>query len=71
MDPIPRDVPLLTLDNVIIAPHIASASVSTRSRMASVAADNLLAALSGEEPPNCVNRPALRRWRRKWAPGTP
>jgi hypothetical protein len=34
--------------------------------MASVAADNLLAALHGEEPPNCVNRQALRRWRRKW-----
>jgi glyoxylate reductase len=68
VEPIPMDDPLLTLDNVIIAPHIASASVSTRSRMASVAADNLLAALRGEEPPNCVNRQALRRWRRKWAP---
>jgi glyoxylate reductase len=68
VEPIPMDDPLLTLDNVIIAPHIASASVNTRSRMASVAADNLLAALRGEEPPNCVNRLALRRWRRKWAP---
>jgi glyoxylate reductase len=66
VEPIPMDDPLLTLDNVIIAPHIASASVSTRARMASVAADNLLAALRGEEPPNCVNRQALRRWRRKW-----
>jgi glyoxylate reductase len=70
VEPIPMDDPLLTLDNVIIAPHIASASVSTRARMASVAADNLLAALRGEEPPNCVNRQALRRWRRKWAPDT-
>jgi glyoxylate reductase len=67
VEPIPMDDPLLTLDNVIIAPHIASASVATRARMASVAADNLLAALRGDEPPNCVNRPALRRWRRKWA----
>jgi glyoxylate reductase len=66
VEPIPMDDPLLTLDNVIIAPHIASASVATRARMASVAADNLLAALRGEEPPNCVNRQALRRWRRKW-----
>jgi glyoxylate reductase len=67
VEPIPMNDPLLTLDNVIIAPHIASASVATRARMASVAADNLLAALRGDEPPNCVNRPALRRWRRKWA----
>jgi glyoxylate reductase len=70
VEPIPMDDPLLTLENVIIAPHIASASVSTRTRMASVAVDNLLAALRGEEPPNCVNRQALRRWRRKWAPVT-
>jgi len=68
VEPIPMDDPLLTLDNVIIAPHIASASVTTRARMASVAAGNLLTALRGEEPPNCVNRQALRRWRRKWAP---
>jgi glyoxylate reductase len=68
VEPIPMNDPLLTLENVIIAPHIASASVATRARMASVAADNLLAALRGEEPPNCVNRQALRRWRRKWAP---
>jgi glyoxylate reductase len=67
VEPIPMDDPLLTLENVIIAPHIASASVSTRTRMASLAVDNLLAALRGEEPPNCLNRPALRRWRRKWA----
>jgi len=71
VEPIPMDDPLLTLDNVIIAPHIASASVSTRTRMASVAADNLLAALRGEVPPNCVNRQALRRWRRKWRPAAP
>jgi glyoxylate reductase len=67
VEPISMDDPLLTLDNVIIAPHIASASVTTRTRMASVAAANLLAALRGEEPPNCVNRQALRRWRLKWA----
>jgi glyoxylate reductase len=66
VEPIPMDDPLLTLDNVIIAPHIGSASVATRTRMAAVAADNLLAALRGEEPPNCVNRQALRRWHRKW-----
>jgi glyoxylate reductase len=68
VEPIPMDDPLLTLDNVIIAPHIASGSVATRTRMALVAAENLLAALRGEEPPNCVNRQALRRWRRAWPP---
>lgn len=67
VEPIPMDDPLLTLDNVIIAPHIASASVRTRARMAATAVDNLLAGLRGEEPPNCVNRAALRRWRSKWA----
>jgi len=69
VEPIPMDDPLLTLDIIIIAPHIASASVTTRTRMATVAADNLLAALRGEEPPNCVNRQALRRWRRAWTSG--
>jgi len=71
VEPIPPDDPLLTLDNVIIAPHIASGSVATRTRMAAVAADNLLAALRGDEPPNCVNRPALRRWHRKWVSAAP
>ena len=68
VEPIPLDDPLLTLSNIIIAPHIASASVTTRTRMATVAADNLLAALRGEEPPNCVNRQAVRAWRRAWPP---
>jgi glyoxylate reductase len=54
-EPIPADSPLLTLDNVIIAPHIASASVATRGKMARMAADNLIAGLQGERLPNCVN----------------
>lgn len=54
-EPIPMDSPLLTLDNVIIAPHIASASVATRSKMAQMAAENLIAGLRGERLPNCVN----------------
>jgi glyoxylate reductase len=54
-EPIPPDDPLLTLPNLVIAPHIASASVATRSRMASMAADNVIAALEGRRPPNCVN----------------
>jgi glyoxylate reductase len=54
-EPIDPNDPLLTLDNVVIAPHIASGSVATRTRMAEMAADNLLAGLSGKVPPHCVN----------------
>jgi len=46
---------LLHLDNAVITPHIASASVATRSRMATVAAENVIAALNGQRPPNLVN----------------
>jgi glyoxylate reductase len=46
---------LLTLDNVVLAPHIASASMATRSSMAVTAAENVLAALLGERAPNVVN----------------
>jgi glyoxylate reductase len=55
VEPIPAEDPLLTLDNVIIAPHIASASFATRRKMALMAAENLIAGLRGEIPPNCVN----------------
>ncbi len=55
IEPVPPDEPLLTLDNVIITPHIASASVTTRTKMASMAAANLIAGLRGEMPPQCVN----------------
>ncbi len=54
-EPIPPDSPLLTLENVLIAPHIASASVATRGKMARMAADNLIAGLRGERLPTCVN----------------
>jgi len=54
-EPIPMDHPLLSLENVIITPHIASASVATRGKMARMAADNLIAGLKGERLPNCVN----------------
>ena len=49
-DPEPPDLsnPLLSLPNVIVAPHIASATTSSRNGMAEIAADNLLAGLRGE-----------------------
>src|SRR3989344_6116641 len=43
---------LLKLDNVILTPHIASASEETRNKMAELAAQNIIAALEGQEPPN-------------------
>ncbi len=54
-EPIPADDPLLTLSNCLVVPHIASASVATRTKMATMAAENLLAGLKGEPLPNCVN----------------
>jgi len=60
-EPLPADHPLLTLDNVIVAPHIASASVATRTKMALMATENLIAGLKGEMPPNPVNPEALRK----------
>jgi len=58
-EPIPLDDPLLTLDNIIIAPHISSASVATRTKMAMMAVDNLLAGLKGERPAHLVNPSVL------------
>ena len=46
---------LLELENVVLAPHIGSASIETRDKMAEMAAENLRAVLNGEEPPNSVN----------------
>ncbi|MGI6398929.1 MAG: 2-hydroxyacid dehydrogenase [Bacillota bacterium] len=43
------------LENVVLLPHIASASVETRTKMGIMAAQNLIAGLRGELPPNCVN----------------
>lgn len=51
---------LLELDNVLITPHIASATVATRTRMATMAAENVLAALRGERPPTGLNTDQVR-----------
>ncbi|MEY4207763.1 MAG: hypothetical protein RLZZ20_915 [Pseudomonadota bacterium] len=45
----------LALKNVVLTPHIGSASVSTRRAMAYLTADNLIAALTGKRPPNLLN----------------
>ena len=55
-EPIHPDDPLLKLDNVVLAPHIASASIDTRSKMARMAAENLISVLKGRMPPYPVNR---------------
>lgn len=62
MDPEPpsMDNPLLRLDNVVLLPHIGSASVATRTKMAIMAAENLVAGLKGEIPPNLVNKDVLK-----------
>ncbi len=54
-EPIPTDDPLLTLDNCVVVPHIASASVATRTKMAEMAVDNIIAGLNGQPLPTCIN----------------
>lgn len=54
-EPPPPGDPLLSAPNLVLAPHIASASRRARAAMADMAVDNLLAALAGERMPHCVN----------------
>jgi glyoxylate reductase len=53
-EPLPRGHPLAELENVVLTPHIASAGRIARSRMAHLAADNLLAMVEGRRPPTPV-----------------
>ncbi len=50
---------LLACENALLVPHIASASIRTRTRMCMMAAENMIAGLSGERPPNIVNPDVL------------
>jgi glyoxylate reductase len=59
-EPIPVDSPLLKLDNVVLAPHISSASLETRSRMAEMVAENLVAFFEGKKPPNLINPDVMK-----------
>jgi glyoxylate reductase len=54
-EPTPVSNPLLTLGNIVVAPHVSSASHETRSKMAEMVAENLIAFFEGRTPPNLVN----------------
>lgn len=49
-EPLPAEHELVQLDNCLVVPHVASASVATRTRMAMLAAENIVAVLTGEPP---------------------
>ena len=51
---------LFQLENVVLAPHLGSATVGTRTKMGMIAVDNLLAACAGRIPPNCINLEAVQ-----------
>ena len=52
---------LAELPNVVVVPHVGSATVGTRTRMATMAAENLVAMLEGRRAPNCVNPEVYER----------
>ena len=54
-EPLPADHPLLGAPNLLVIPHLGSATHRTREAMADLAVDNLLAGLGGERLPHCVN----------------
>ncbi len=59
VEPVPMDEPLLKLDNVVMPPHLGSGSITTRTKMATMAVENCLAGVTGRTPPNAVNPEAL------------
>ena len=59
-EPLRIDSPLLKLNNVILAPHISSSSYETRSRMAEMVAENLIAYFEKRTPPNLVNTEVVK-----------
>lgn len=67
-EPIEADDPLLKLPNVVITPHIGSASHATRHRMAELAVDNILDVFAGRLPRHCANPAVKIGARRRRAP---
>jgi glyoxylate reductase len=59
-EPIDPNDPLIDLTNVVLAPHIGSATVEARSKMAEVASENLLSILRGEPPEFLVNQEVMK-----------
>ncbi len=59
-EPLPPGHPLMKLDNVVLTPHIGSATWKTRVRMAEIVAENLIAFYEGREPPTLVNKEVLK-----------
>ena len=47
------------MPNVVLTPHLGSATVEVREEMANIVVDNILAFLDGKQPPNCVNPQVL------------
>jgi len=64
-EPVPADDPLLKLENVVVVPHIGSATVETRRKMAITAAENVVRVLRGEPPLFAVNPEVLSSERRE------
>ena len=54
-EPLPASHPLLSLQSCLVIPHLGSASTATRSRMADMAVENVIAGLRGDRLPYCVN----------------
>ena len=52
---------LVELDNVVVAPHLGSATIETRTKMAVMAAENIIAVLNKQKPKNCVNPEVLTK----------
>jgi glyoxylate reductase len=55
-EPFPPDHPIMKLENVVVTPHIGSATWQTRTKMADLVAENLIAFYEGKVPPTLVNR---------------
>ncbi|NHV96711.1 MAG: D-glycerate dehydrogenase [Thaumarchaeota archaeon] len=59
-EPLPEDSPLLKLDNLVLTPHIGSATTETRNKMAEIAAENLIVVLTGALPRYLANTDVVR-----------